>query len=414
VEIFITQNRSVHLPMVLLVLAFVLLGVFITTIINWVGQFKSAWKRSQKNFRDNKNQKRLKHFEQLYQKGKNSLTAGQLDKAQNLFERILEKHPNHPGALLHLGDIMSRTGKQEKALELHSQAASQAPDNIKILIHLAEDYAAAGRTEKEQATLEKIKRISAGSTDLLSKLRDSYVKGNDLVQALAVQKRIVSLTNDLQEQKIERKYLSELIYTKGSNHVQKGQMELAGAEFKKAIRADNQTLPAYIALGELHLASGNQKAAVKIWRDAFQKTQSPVSLLKLESLYKASDNSDAMVKMYQEALDKTPSPQKNILELLLARLLLEGDDAKGAIQRLEGNHDGELLRGCFLAKAYQETADATSRDQMLQSAFDYARISLTQFICGKCHTPFKEWKDRCPECDSWNTLSLSQTKPHVH
>ncbi|UCD12312.1 MAG: tetratricopeptide repeat protein [Nitrospinaceae bacterium] len=409
VEVFISQNRSIHLPMVLLLFSFILFGVVVTVLLNWMHQFRKALKRSGDHFREKREKKKLRQFEQLYEKAENLVNAGRLDKAQLLLEGILENHPNHIGALFHLGNIMNKKGEREKALELHAIAARQAPENIKILSHLAEDYSAAGLPGKEIKALEAIKRFSADSPEVLGKMRDSYLKNKNWAQATQAQKRILSLANNEEDRHREQRRLSEVTYAKAIDHFENGHKDIGIFELKRAIKADSTFLPAHIRLGDVLLAAGEAKAALKAYKTAFEKTGSPVCLLRMEQYYTDAGQPEEMIQVYRNAIDKAADNGKETLTLILAKLLLGLGKAEEAIELLsEVARNGLFLHDLLLADAYLESNDTTGQAEKLsRSAYEKAIASFPAFTCSQCHAPAGQWQDHCPACHRLNSLTAS-------
>jgi len=410
VEFFVSQDRSIHLPMVLFIFTFILFGVVVTVLLNWAHQFKKALKRSGDNFREKREKKKLQKLDMLYEKAENLVNAGRLDKARVLFDTILETHPNHIGALFHLGNIMNHNGDREKALELHAIAARQAPENIKILSHLAEDYSAAGLPAKEIKALEAIKRFSADSPEVLGKMRDSYLKNKNWPQATQVQKKILALAGNEEQRFREKRCLSEIAYQKALDHMEKGQKDIAIFELKRAIKSDNGFLPAHIKLGDIHLAAGEARAALKAFRTGFEKTGSPVCLLRMEDYFQNAGEPGEMIQVYQDAIEKAGEGQKEALTLLLGKLLLRQGKAAEAIETLKefSSGDGLFVHDLLLADAYLESQDTSGQAEKLsRSAFEKAKAMIPAFACEKCHASTGQWQDHCPSCNRLNSLSPS-------
>ena len=410
VELFISQNRSIHLPMVLFIFTFILFGVVVTVLLNWAHQFKKALKRSGDNFREKREKKKLLKLDQLYEKAENLVNAGRLDKAQLLLERILENHPNHIGALFHLGNIMNSNGDREKALELHSIAARQAPENIKILSHLAEDYSAAGLPAKEIKALEAIKRFSADSPEVLGKMRDSYLKNKNWAQATQAQKKILALAGNDEQRSREKRCLSEMAYIKALDHLEKGQKDIAIFELKRAVKADPGFLPAHVKLGDIQFAAGEARSALKTFKTGYEKTGSPVCLLRIENHLVGAGQHEEVIKVYREAIGKAAADEdKETLTLLLGKFLLGQGQPAEAIETLKGiSSDGVFLHELLLADAYLENEDTSGQvEKLSRSAFEKAKASIPAFVCNQCHTPASQWQDHCPTCNRLNSLSPS-------
>ena len=406
VEVYLTQSFSLHMPMVILLLGFILVGVVVAIVLNWTAKVKSSFGNLKTYFREKHNQKRDQWCASQFEKAENALAGGNLEKAKVLLNKVLEEFPNHVGALNNAGKIARMKGDTDRALELHLKATQIDPGNLKVLNNLAQDYSSIGLPAKEVQTLEKIRRIEPDSPMVLSRLRDSYLQKQDWKNASEVQKRVISLTRDKKQQEKEQQLSGQIIYQKGLLHWEKGQVDSAISEFKKALRIDTKCLPAYLTLGDAFLKSGNKKNAIKTWQAGLSFTHSPLCLLRIQKVLQESDNLKDLVKIYQDAIQSSNNSVKDKYVLLLGALYLEKGEAEEAIQVLENvQPEKSVLHSVLLANAYQRKQDNPKMEQVCQSAFDSAKESLSEVVCGECKTSFEEWSSHCPKCNAWNSLS---------
>lgn len=406
VEVYLTQSFSLHMPMVILLLGFILIGVLVTIVLNWALRVKSSFGNMKVYFRDKQNQKRDQWCASHFAKAENALAGENFEKAKTLFNKVLEEFPNHVGALDGAGKIARLQGNTDRALELHLKATQIDPGNLKVLNNLAEDYSSAGLPAKEIQMLEKIRRAEPDSPVVLSRIRDSYLLKQDWKNASEIQKRIISLTRDKNEQVKERQLSGQIFYQKGLLHWEKGQVDSAISEFKKALRVDEKCLPAYITLGDAFLKSGNKKNAIKTWQAGLSFTHSPLCLLRIQKVLQESDNLKDLVKIYQDAIQSSNNSVKDKYVQLLGILYLEKGETEEAIQVLKtGQPEKSALHSILLANAYQQKQDNPKMEEASQSAFSIAKDSLFEVVCEKCKTSFAEWSSHCPECKAWNSLS---------
>jgi lipopolysaccharide assembly protein B len=406
VEVYLTQSFSLHMPMVILLLGFILVGVLVTIALNWTLRIKSSFGNMKAYFRDKQIKKKDQWCASLYEKAENAVAGGNLEKAKVLFNKILEEFPNHVGALDGNGKIARLQGNSDRALELHLKASQIDPGNLKVLNNLAEDYSHTGLPAKEIQTLEKIRRMEPDSPVVLSRIRDSYLEKQDWKNASEIQKRVITLTRDKKKQAGEQRLSGQITYQKGLVHWEKGQVDSAISEFKKALRIDNKCLPAYITLGDAFLKSGNKKNAIKTWQAGLSFTHSTLCLLRIQKVLQESDNLKDLVKIYQDAIQSTTNSVKDKYVQMLGVLYMEKGEADEAIQVLETvQPDKSLLHSILLANAYQLKHDNPKMEQAAQSAFSIVKESLFEVVCAKCGSSFEEWTSHCPECKAWNSLS---------
>jgi lipopolysaccharide biosynthesis regulator YciM len=408
VEFFLSQNTSVTVPAVILFLCGILLGVIIATIFNWRNQIVASMRRNSKAREQKQKEFRLKKSEQLFEKGKNALSGGQLAKAQSAFEDTLRESPNHVGALHLLGNIHYRDGHISKAIELHSLAATQAPSNLEVHYSLAKDYNSAALPVKELEVLKKLQTLDAKSARPLYDLRDYYMEKMDLVNAHGAQKSAIKLNNDKEEKNQASLRLAQISYINGMQHFEKANYETALSEFQRAIKESNICLPAHIYLGETHLKTGNTKAAIKAWKNGFTNTQSPVCILKIQQALKDNDDTSTLPKIYQDAVKEAKNSNREALVMLQGLLLLDTEDPDEAIKALEDeNLSQSMIRSVLLANAYKEKQDVEQLGKVSQGALDIVRQSILQYTCSVCNTPLPEWQGQCPECKGWDTVRVT-------
>lgn len=87
---------------------------------------------------------------------------------------ITRKEPNNVPANLMLGQLSIRSGQMDKAQERFEKVISVEPDNTEALYFLAEVYKANGNKEKAIELLEKCKKIV--NNEAFSKDIDDYIK----------------------------------------------------------------------------------------------------------------------------------------------------------------------------------------------------------------------------------------------
>ncbi len=412
VKVNFSQDFSLDLPMVVLLLGFILIGVVVTVFLEWGIKIKSSLGNLRKSMRLRENQRKDQWCEAQFEKGENAFTGGNLSKAKDTFEKILEEFPNHVGALNYLGKIYLKEGNTERAMELHLKGAQVAPSNVKVLYSLADDYAAAGMPAKEVQVLDKIRNIDPNSPLILYRIRDSHVEKKEWDQAASVQKRALGLLKDPEELKEAEQKLSQLIYASAVSKWDQGNLEGAIVEFKKALKTDDECLPTYITLGDIHLKSGNPKAALKTWLAGFEKTRSPVCLLRVQKVFQAPEERQNLIKVYREAIDQSRDGERDMLVMLLANLQLENGEADEAVATLESHElDNSLYRSVMLAQAHKQKQDSPQLEKAAQLAYSRVRDLLIEQTYNDCLKSLKDWDSYFPEYKSWDNFKRGDSQP---
>ncbi|PIP74237.1 MAG: hypothetical protein COW89_00175 [Nitrospinae bacterium CG22_combo_CG10-13_8_21_14_all_47_10] len=355
--IHITQNQSLKLPTVLLLLGSILIGVIATVFLFWTFNFKSALARWKTGFKKNRIEKKNHKVEALFKKGESLFICGNMDKAQNLTEKVLEtSSEQHVGALNLMGKILSATGKPDLAENFHKKALALEPKNIHTLFHLADVYSQTDRQSDETGLLQKISGMNPGTVTPLLRLRDAYLKQEDWKKVCALQKRVLPLVReDNVTWKKEQSNLGQFLFELGKQSLQAGNRDGAISEFKQALRTCEKCLPAYLSLGDVYLESGKQKQALKTWNTGFEKTGNLACLVRSQIALRESDNFQELLKTYEESLDA--AEERSLWVLLLSTFYLEHGLKEKARDLLENTPPQQALLHSLLLEHAQHSGN---------------------------------------------------------
>lgn len=412
VEFYLTNSLSFKLPLAVFLLGSVLIGVFFTGIFTGIRQASDVLKHFQESRARKKQEKLINRREKLFQKAKNAFVSGRQPKAVALFEKILAESPEHTQSLYHLGIYMKKEGKYDDAIELHKKALRLEPENIQLLYRLSEDYASAGMNDNELKTLEKILQLDRNSLPTLRRMRDACLKTEDWGKAYAVQKSILPLIHDSEELAVEQERFSQIVYSNGKHLYKTGDADSAIAEFKRSIRENSKSLPAYITLGDIYLEAKNPKAALKIWKAGFSATRSPICLLRMQKIYKASEQVEEIAKLYKGAMRSSQNSEMEQLGLMFGTFLLRQGNLDDAVQVLESVQKSSLPLSLLTVKAYREKHEPGQVETLTRAACDEVVKSLDRYTCAQCRTAAEEWTGNCPSCLSWDSLKIGPTLPN--
>ncbi|MFH1568278.1 MAG: tetratricopeptide repeat protein [Gemmatimonadota bacterium] len=100
-----------------------------------------------------------------YTQGLAALESKDRDAARRAFERTLGLLPQHPLALIRLGDMARQDGLQPAAIEYYRRATGANPDYSEAYIKLGDACAAAGQTEQATAAYETAVQLNLNAFD---------------------------------------------------------------------------------------------------------------------------------------------------------------------------------------------------------------------------------------------------------
>jgi lipopolysaccharide biosynthesis regulator YciM len=406
VEFYLTNSYSIKLPLAVFLLGSILVGVFFTGILTGISQIGSFFKRLQESQSRKKQEKLNLRWEKIFHKAQNAYVSGRQPKAIALFEKILAKNPDHIQSLYYMGQYMKDEGKYDDAISIHKKAIQLEPDNIQVLYALSEDYSAAGMHDNELQTLEKILQIDRNSLPTLRKMRDACLKLEDWGKAYTHQKAILPLIHDSEELKAEQNRFSQIVYSKGKQFHESGNIDSAIVEFKRSIRENIQSLPAYITLGDIYLEAKNTKAALKTWKAGYTATQSPICLVRIQGVLQSTEQFEEINKLYKGAMRSAKPEEMEPLAIQFSTFLIQQDNIDEAITTLESIENPSLPLRLLTVKAYREKQDADHVESLTQSTCEEVVESFSLYSCSNCQASTEEWAESCSSCHSWDSLTL--------
>lgn len=86
--------------------------------------------------------------------------AGDLDAAEALYNRLLERAPDHADALHHLGILSYQRGDHARAIELIGRALTMMPDHAGAHVNLGAVYFALGRLKDAEASFRRASELN--------------------------------------------------------------------------------------------------------------------------------------------------------------------------------------------------------------------------------------------------------------
>ena len=269
-DIHFSQDQSLQLPMVILFLGSILLGILVAGFLHGTLSLRKFFSNLKTVGRIKRQNKTNHRSETLLEEADHFLACGYVSKVVSTYEKILNISPNHVNVLVRLGNILREQGDAERALEFHLRAVEIAPENLDVLYGLADDYSVRVSPKKEIEVLEKILGLDQKSPRILCRMRDVYLKSEDWISVVDVQRKLVVRTEGKGKKEEEKEMLSRYIYKNGSRHLNNDNFDLAIKEFKRALRENGRCLPAHLLLGDAYLKTGDKRGALRAWKKVTQ------------------------------------------------------------------------------------------------------------------------------------------------
>ena len=136
--------------------------------------------------------------------------CGELKKALECYERVLENQPDHYKVLNNAGNIYRNIGKTDKSLDYLKRSIEIRPDYTIGINNLGNVYLAEGEITKAIKTYEKVLNIDPNHTLALNNLGNCYVKNLEVSKGVEYYRR--SLLNEQSDSHLRSNLLFGLHY----------------------------------------------------------------------------------------------------------------------------------------------------------------------------------------------------------
>jgi lipopolysaccharide biosynthesis regulator YciM len=277
-------------------------------------------------------------------------------------------------------------------------------------MHRAREAQHAGRLDETRTLYRYVLQRWPQHAEALRGLRDLAIGARDWDEAVVVQQRLLNAAPPA-DRAVESAWLAVGYYELGRLELARGNATAALTHFKAALKADREFLPAVLALGDAHEASGDQREAVRTWERAAETRPTLPLLARLERVYRQDARPSRMIALYRSASERVPDDLA--LTAALGRVYFELemlDEAADVFEKLEVRAPDLPVVHAFLGAVFERRGD--TRD-----AFDEYRRALRlghgfdwPHRCRACSATAPTWQDRCSQCHRWNTLRPSPNR----
>jgi len=395
--------RDITAPVWFVVFATLLIG-FLTASI-WLFIRSSGWKLARRKIK--KDFQKERGIEELYYRGLEALAKEKYDRALRYFQQVLSKDGKHLGALLRGGETLRGKKNYGEAIGYHLRARTVAGDSPEVLNSLAEDHAAAGNFKEATSLYKSLLQHTPGdSLPIYRKLRQLSIKQGNWTEARQWHQKVMKMVSQ-EEEEAEKKNGYGIRYQQGDQQMEKGELKEAEAIFQKLIKSDKGFAPAYLKLGEVCIARGEEEEGVKVWLQGYQATGQLVFLNKIEDYYLSHDAPDKAIEAYRRAI--STARDELVPRFMLGRLyyrLEMIDKALDEFLALEKAVSYSSTLQYFIAKCYQKRDEDKKAADIFKKIIKHCDPLRLSYRCISCGAKYTSWQDRCSNCGNWNTIHV--------
>ena len=187
-------------------------------------------------------------------------SAGELSKAESMYQQILNAEPNQPDALHLLGVIAYQGGKSNVAVEMITSAIAIRPDYAEAYLNLGNAFKELGRVEEAEQSYRRSIELNPSFTDAHSNLGVLLQETGQVQEAEQSYRKALVLNPEFAE--AQNNLSSVLIET--------GRLEEAEQSCRRSLELNPNFAQAHSNLGVVLMETGRLEEAEQSYRRALE------------------------------------------------------------------------------------------------------------------------------------------------
>jgi len=349
--------------------------------------------------------------------GLNFLVANQIDLAIEELSRAASVDDDALEVHMILGNLYREKGQVGKAITVH-QTLLQRPQLSKlehayVLLCLGLDYKRGGFVDRALEAFNEVLKLDAQNEYALLNLQKLHEEQHQWTEAYDTRRRLSKLA-DIDAKPQSQAILAFLENEIGLEHMRRKEYREAVRRFEAAIDLDARAVPAYLNMGDVRVAEGNEREAAAIWERLIDVAPDRAYLAfdRLEALAMRTGNPERFTRLCRRLIDSNAQDWRARLALsrhlsakgqprealdLLFAALVQNPHALGIHQAI-WRALGQLHHPASLVDRYGE---------LTQHAVFY----LDPHVCMRCRYRSTELLWQCPHCHDWNTFVEERIAP---
>ena len=349
--------------------------------------------------------------------GLNFLVANQIDLAIEELTHAASLDADALEVHMILGNLHREKGQVGKAITVHQSLLQRSRltrmEHAYVLLCLGLDYKRGGFVDRALEAFNEVLRLDPRNEYALLNLQKLHEEQHQWTEAYDTRQRLSSLsTGDPRPQ--NQAILAFLENEIGVEAMRRKDFAEATRRFNAAIDLDPRAVPAYLNLGDLRLAEGNEKEAAAIWDKLVQVAADRAYLAfdRLEKLAHRTAMPERFTRLCRRLIDENPQDWR--ARLALSRHLAAAGQPQEALDLLfaalvQNPHALSIHQAIWRALGQlQHPASLVNRYRDLT---EHAVFYLDPHICMRCRYRSTELLWQCPHCHDWNTFVEERIAP---
>ena len=349
--------------------------------------------------------------------GLNFLVANQIDLAIEELSRAASVDGDALEVHMILGNLYREKGQVGKAITVH-QTLLQRPklsklEHAYVLLCLGLDYKRGGFVDRALEAFNEVLRLDPKNEYALLNLQKLHEEQHQWTEAYDTRRRLSKLA-DIDAKPQSQAILAFLENEIGLEHMRRKEYGEAVRRFNAAIDLDARAVPAYLNLGDVRVAQGNEREAAVVWERLIDVASDRAYLAfdRLEALAVRTGNPERFTRLCRRLIEQNPQDWRARLALsrhlaasgqprealdLLFAALVQNPHALGIHQAI-WRALGQLHHPASLVDRYRELTE-------------HAVFYLDPHVCMRCRYRSTELLWQCPHCHDWNTFVEERIAP---
>jgi len=349
--------------------------------------------------------------------GLNFLVANQIDLAIEELTRAASVDPDALEVHMILGNLHREKGQVGKAINVH-QSLLQRPrlnrlEHAYVLLCLGLDYKRGGFVDRALEAFTEVLRLDPKNEYALMNLQKLHEEQHQWTEAYDTRERLSQLAaTDARSQ--SQAILAFLENEIGLEAFRRRDCAEAARRFGAAIALDASAVPAYINLGDVRAAEGDERGAAEIWEKLVDISPDRAYLAfdRLEALGRRTGHPERFTRLCRRLIDENPQDWR--ARLALSRHLAAAGQPREALDLLfaalvQNPHALSIHQAIWraLGQLHHPAALVDRYGELTEHAVFY----LDPHVCVRCRYRSTELLWQCPHCHDWNTFVEERIAP---
>jgi len=342
--------------------------------------------------------------------GLNFLVANQIDLAIEELSRAASLDADALEVHMILGNLYREKGQVGKAIPLH-QNLLQRPNLSKlehayVLLCLGLDYKRGGFVDRALEAFNEVLRLDPKNEYALLNLQKLHEEQHQWSEAYDTRRRLSKLA-DIESRPHSQAILAFLENEIGLEAMRRKDYREATRRFNSAIDLDARAVPAYLNLGDVRVAQGDEREAAAIWEKVVEVAPDRAYLAfdRLEALTIRAGNPERFPRLCRRLIEENPQDWR--ARLALSRHLAGSNQPREALDLLfaalvQNPHALSIHQAIW--RALGQLHHPASLVDRYGELTEHAVFYLDPHVCMRCRYRSTELLWQCPHCHDWNTF----------